>query len=55
MTPDSPVTVRGGQRVVLRADKRQPITTGETLYARPRFGECYFFDPESETNLEYVA
>ncbi len=53
MTPDSPVSIRGG-RAVLRADKRQTYELGEVLHAAPRFGEAYFFDPDSEVNLVHL-
>ena len=53
MTPDSPVSVRGG-RVTLRADKRQPVHAEEVLHVRPRFGEAQFFDAASEINLSYL-
>lgn len=53
MTPDSPVSVRGG-RVTLRADKRQRIVADEILHVRPRFGEARFFDATSEINLAYL-
>jgi multiple sugar transport system ATP-binding protein len=53
MTPDTTVSIRGG-RAVLRADKRQVYAVGEVLHATPRFGEAYFFDPDSEINLEYL-
>ncbi|MGA4668763.1 ABC transporter ATP-binding protein [Propionibacteriaceae bacterium Y1923] len=53
LSPDSTVSIRGG-RVVLRADKRHRVVVGDVLRARPRHGESYFFDPDTETNLEYL-
>ncbi|TBT88758.1 ATP-binding cassette domain-containing protein [Propioniciclava sinopodophylli] len=54
LTDDSPVTVRG-QRVIIREDKRHNFQAEDVLHIKPRVGECTFFDPQSEVNLEYVA
>lgn len=53
MTPDSPVSVRGG-RVTVRADKRAPVAPEDVLHVRPRMGESSFFDAESDINLAYA-
>lgn len=50
---EGPVTVRGGQLTV-RADKHQHLAAGQRLRVRPRPGECKFFDPAGEVNLEYL-
>ena len=53
MTDDSTVSIRGG-RVCVRTDKYARFEIGEVLQAQPKAGECYFFDPVTEVNLEYL-
>ncbi|WOP19457.1 ABC transporter ATP-binding protein [Raineyella sp. LH-20] len=50
---DAPLAVRNG-RITVRADKYQRLAAGERIHVRPRAGECKFFHPDSEINLEYV-
>ena len=49
----APLAVRGG-RITVRADKYQRLSAGERIHVRPRAGECKFFHPDSEINLEYL-
>ncbi len=50
---DGALTVRGG-RVTVRADKYRHLAPGQRIRVRPRPGECKFFDPATEVNLEYL-